>query len=255
MKVLVVTATLGYRDSLKRTIESVKTIGGEDVRHIVIAPEDKIPFIKSLCGFDIECIAEPKGCRGIYAALNLVFYTYGRQYEYLTFINDDDYWLPDYRKIIAYVARHPQTGVVYAKTLYVNEENKVIKKQACSNQFYAFNDLFHEKVLLLTQQTTLIKSNLFFKIGGFDETYKLVADTKFWIQASLLKPAYKYLKLYVSCYTLQENQLSKDGITQEKEHQRLRLEFPPSNMLKRQWALLKYRFYNLNIYIMRFLRK
>lgn len=251
MRLFVVTATLGERDTLSRTIESVRTIGGSSVTHLVVAPEDKVQRIKTIYGSSVECVAEPKNSKGFYGALNHCFYTYGCGYDYFTFINDDDYWLPDFAKLIRLVEEHPDLDMVYAKTLYVDENNNVIKRQACSNQFYRFNDLFHENVILLTQQTTLVKKDFFFKVGGFDDSYKLIADTKFWIQASLMKPKFRYIKSFVSCYTLQESQLSKDKAFQEKEHERLRDEYPSCSVFRRRLFLIAYRIYNLNVYFKR----
>lgn len=37
-KILVITATLGDRDTLSRTIDSVKQIGGNLVRHVIVRP-------------------------------------------------------------------------------------------------------------------------------------------------------------------------------------------------------------------------
>ena len=250
MKILVVTATLGERTSLSRAIESVERHGGCKVRHIIVAPASRLNEIKKCYGDDLDYMAEPENKRGIYAALNAAFFTYGRQYDYFAYINDDDYWLPEFENLIK-IAEKKEYDVVYAKTLYVDKEGKVLKKQACSCQFNRFNDLFHENVILLTQQTALVKRDLFFKVGGFDDTYKLVADTKFWIQASLLHPSYKFVKRYVYCYTLQPGQLSKDSKTQSVEHGRLRKEYPSKNVLRRKLALLRYRLCNFDIYIER----
>lgn len=251
MRILVVTATLGTRPSLGRTIESVRLHGGNSVKHMIVAPAARIQEIKSRYGKDLECIAEPADKKGVYPALNLAFNEYGRKYDYLTYINDDDYWLPEFAELIAVATNNPELDLVYGKTLYVNESNQVIKRQACSAQFHRFNELFHEGVILLTQQTTLVRSGLFFKIGGFDESYRLVADTKFWIQASLLKPKHKFIRKYVSCYMLQPGQLSKDRQTQAAEHERLAAEFPCANAMARKAALLSYRLRNLNIYASR----
>ena len=88
-KILVITPTLGNRNTLAKTIESVREIGGDMVKHIIVAPEQQISFIKETFG-DIECLPELEGKKGIYAALNHGFRTYGKEFEYLTFINDDD---------------------------------------------------------------------------------------------------------------------------------------------------------------------
>lgn len=98
-KILVLTATLGNRTTLKKTIESVRRIGGDVVKHVIVCPKSSIEYLRETYG-DIECLAEPSEKKGIYAALNHGFNTYGRDYQYLTFINDDDYWLDDFRLLI-----------------------------------------------------------------------------------------------------------------------------------------------------------
>lgn len=246
-KILVLTPTLGHRESLLRTIESVRKIGQEYVKHIIVCPKKMIPRLISLSE-GIECLPEPEGCKGIYTALNHGFYTYGKDYEYLTFINDDDYWLPNYKRLIDTVNRDDSLDMVYAKTMYVNAEGKEIGKQASSRQFYHFLELCQRGIILLSQQSTLVRSSLFFDIGGFDDSYKLVADTKFWIQLSLLKPHFRYLNVHASCYTLQKDQLSDDRIAQRAEHQRMLDEFPVPSKMCISMNEFRYRFLNLNIY-------
>lgn len=248
-KILVITATLGNRSSLARTIESVRSINKGNIKHVVVAPSKKIAEIEAQ--YNIECLPEPEGKKGIYSALNHGFYTYAKDYDYITFINDDDYWLPSFNKMIEVLDKDPSIDFIYSKTLYVNESNQVFRKQSCSNQFYSFLDLFHRGIILFTQQTTLLRSGLFFKIGGFDESYKLVADTKFWIQLSLLKPKYKYLNDFTSCYTIQKNQLSNDKTIQNQEHRRLGKEFPIKGYLKKRIVEFEYRLININNYIQR----
>ena len=177
-KILVITPTLGNRNTLAKTIESVREIGGDMVKHIIVVPEQQISFIKETFG-DIECLPELEGKKGIYAALNHGFRTYGKDYEFLTFINDDDYWLPNFKLLINTIEEG--YDFVYGKVNYILEnKNGVSKPMACSNQFKDFIPLLHSKVVLFTQQATLIKSKLYFQLGGFSEEFKLVSDTKFW---------------------------------------------------------------------------
>lgn len=251
-KILVLTPTLGNRQSLGRTINSVRQVGGDKVKHVIVCPEQVIPKLKQLYG-DIDCLPEPQGKKGIYSALNYGFYTYGKDFDYLTFINDDDFWLPGFSKLIDTINQDNSLELVYSKTMFVNEEGSVIGKQTSSVQFYHFLELCHNGIILLTQQSTLVKSKLFFDIGGFDETYKLIADTKFWVQLSLQRPKFKYIKNFSSCYTLQKDQLSKDKVTQRTEHQRLLNEFPIKNSLYSKMIALKYRLSNLTIYLKRYL--
>lgn len=250
-KILVITATLGNRSSLARTIESVRNVNTGNIKHVVVAPVKKITEIKAQ--YNIECLPEPEGEKGIYAALNHGFYTYAKDYDYITFINDDDYWLPSFHKMIDILDKNPSIDFIYSKTLYVNESNQVFRKQSCSNQFYSFLDLFHRGIILCTQQTTLLRSELFFKIGGFDESYKLVADTKFWIELSLLKPKYKYLNDFTTCYTIQDGQLSSDKTIQNREHCKLKKEYPAKENIRMRMVEFKYRLINITNYIQRLL--
>lgn len=248
-KILVITATLGDRSSLSRTIESVRNINAGNISHVIVAPESRISEIEGK--YKIKCIPEPKGKKGIYAALNYGFYTYAKDYDYITFINDDDYWLPSFGKMIDILNKDSSIDFIYSKTLYVDENNRVFRKQSCSNQFYSFLNLFHRDIILFTQQTTLLRSELFFKIGGFDESYKLIADTKFWIELSLLKPNYRYFDDFTACYTIQDNQLSSDKTVQGKEHYRLKKEYPVKDNIGMRIAEFKYRLINIRNYIQR----
>ena len=248
-KILVITPTLGNRNTLAKTIESVRTIGGSLVKHIIVAPERQIPFIKETFG-DIECLLEQEGKKGIYAALNHGFKTYGRDYDYLTFINDDDYWLPDFKLLINTIEEG--YDFVYGKVNYILEnKNGVFKPMACSNQFKDFIPLLHSKVVLFTQQATLIKSKLYFQLGGFSEEFKLVSDTKFWGDLSLLDIKYKYIPKPCAAYVIQEGQLSSNKELQRREKNIMIQSFPRVSRSKKYIALLRFRFNNLFVYVQR----
>lgn len=121
--------------------------------------------------------------------------------------------------------------------------------------FKKFIPLLNSNIILLTQQATLIKSSLFFQIGGFDENYKLVADTKFWAILSLKDINYKYINKCCAAYTLQEGQLSADTSTQSKEHLKLIKELPQFS----KWEITKnkiiFRLNNLSTYINRLIKQ
>ncbi len=250
-QILVVTATLGDRVTLQRTIDSVRSIGGTDVKHILIAPREKIPIIQSIYD-DVTCIPEPEGKKGIYSALNYAFQTYGREYRYLTFINDDDYWLPSFRRLIDIMLGDNSLDLIYGRTAYINQNGIKIGSQTSSGRLHSFVSLLRKGIVLFTQQATLIKSDLYFQIGGFDEHYKLVADSKFWAQASLLNIKFKYLNCECAAYMFQDGQLSSDKETQKREHEHLLKEF---NYIKANKAeTLLFRIINIPIYFKRFFK-
>lgn len=249
--ILVITPTLGDRISLQRTIESVHIIGGNDVKHIIIAPKNRIKALQEKYPY-ITFISEPEGKKGIYAALNYGFNKYGHEYEYMTFINDDDYWLPNFRKLINMV-KEGHFDFVYGRTKYVDFQNKFLGEQTSSGNFSDFIPLLHSNIVLLTQQATILRSEWYFKLKGFDESYKLVADSKFWAQLSLEKIKFKYLKCCCAAYTIQSGQLSSDQKTQLTENKRLLNEFSVISLSKVKIARYKFRLSNIIIYAKRIL--
>jgi glycosyltransferase involved in cell wall biosynthesis len=247
-KILVITATLGNRPSLRETVESVKQIGGEDVKHIIVAPQARIEALSKEYG--VECLAELPDKKGIYAALNHGFRTFGHDYKYMTFINDDDHWLPDYRKLIDTILQDHSLDLVYGRTRYVNDGGQTIGTQTCSGRFRSFVSLFKQGIIMLTQQATIIKSDVYFRIGGFDESYKLVADTKFWIQLSQQPQLrFRYINKECAAYMIQEGQLSSDKSTQSAEDGRLRDEV--ANVRSSALDAYLFRLSNAPIYLRR----
>jgi glycosyltransferase involved in cell wall biosynthesis len=251
-QILVITATLGIRETLDKTIESVRKVGGEDVRHVLVCPSNKIGILKNKYN-NIECIAEPEGNKGIYGAINYGFKQFENQYPYITYINDDDYWMPAYRKIIDAVLKDSTIDFVYGRVLYIDEMGNIVGKQACSSNFRDFIPLLQYNIILMTQQASLIRSNLFFECGGYDERYKIVADTKLWALLSRLPIKYKYVNDYCATYMIQDGQISADEELKAKEHDRLRDDLIMAGR-KDVWALFKFRLLNIFVYLERFMK-
>lgn len=252
-KILVITPTLGNRDSLSKTIESVRKIGGDLVKHIIVAPKSQISSLKNKYD-NIECLPELDGKKGIYSALNHGFKTFGKDYEYITFINDDDYWLPDFKLLINSIEEG--YDFVYGKVNYILEnKNGITKPMASSGQFKDFIPLLYHNIILFTQQATLIKSKLYFEMGGFSEDFKLVSDTKFWADLSLLNIKYKYIPKPCAAYIHQYENLSTiNKELQKLEHVKLLELMPKCSLLKKYLAVLKFRLINSPVYISRYLK-
>lgn len=251
---LVVTATLGDRSSLKRTIDSVKENGGERVKHILICPKDRKEELKSQ--YKIDIIQEPEDTKGIYGALNYAIKKHAKEYKYVTFINDDDYWLSGFEELFNILDKHDDIDIVYGRTLFVNENNKILGEQTCSRRYKSFKSLLTQKIVLFTQQATLMKSKVFIDLGGFDESYKLIADTKFWITAIDTEAKIHYKNTLAAAYTIQEGQLSSDKTTQEKERKRLLDEkmFDSVSFASGVFEKLLFRLTNSYIYIKNYLK-
>lgn len=245
-KVLVVTPTLGTRSSLWHTIQSVRLHGGGKVKHVVVCPSEKKSYISKT--YDVDCIAEPIGCKGVFDAVNYVFYLLGKQYEYITYINDDDYWLPDF-SILLELIEHTKVDLVYGKVVYERNGKRI--RMACSDRFSDFVPLLKCGIVLFTQQATLLRSSVFFAVGGFDVTYKLVADTKLWSVLSLQNISYSYVEKECAVYTYQEGQLSSNKELQKREHILLNAQLPNYASLNMLLATARFRIHNLPVYMKR----
>lgn len=249
IKILVVTATLGKRESLNKTISSVKSIKYDNIKHIIITPEECIKDISNK--YDIECIPEDKRRKGIYGALNHAFFTLAKDYDYITFLNDDDYWLPNFKLII----ERAQEGYdfIYGKVNFILEkDNNKISPMACSNQFKDFIPLLHNNIVLLTQQATLIKTELFFKLNGFNENYKLVSDTLFWAQLSMLKIKFSYIPKACAAYLIQEGQLSSNKELQKMETLSILRSLPQCSKYSIIKASIIFRIKNIKVYLKKY---
>ncbi len=248
--ILVLTPTLGSRKSLEKTIASVKSVGAERVKHIIITPQKEVNNLKTKFP-ELEVLAEPDNLKGIYPALNYGFNKYGRDYKYLTFINDDDYWLPDFKKLFNELDIDKALDFVYGKICFIDENETIIKQQASSDQFYSFLSLFCSHIVLFTQQATLLRSELFFQIGGFSEDFKLVSDSKLWIDLSLLKPRFKYISTVCAAYMIQESQLSSNKLLQVQEEIKLLEMYQQINFWRRISDKIIFRLTNVVLYLQR----
>ena len=251
-KILVITATLGDRITLKKTVDSVKSISGNRIDHILIAPLSKVESLQ-LKFPDLKILPEPENYKGIYPALNYGLLKFAKDYEYLTFINDDDFWLKDYQKLIDILDTQNDVDVVYGKVIYFNNEGSPIFKQASSYRYKAFTKLLAHDVVLFTQQATLMRSSVFIKLKGFDDSYKLVGDSDFWIRAIRSNYNFKFVNSFCAGYMIQEWQLTSDRNQSQKEHEILNNRYSINKSIASRFELILYRLLNAPLYATRIL--
>jgi GT2 family glycosyltransferase len=247
---LVITATLGTRESLNRTLSSVRNIGGDRVKHVLVTTKTRYQALKEKYP-ELDVIIEPDGCAGIFGALNYAFKEEGKKYKYITFINDDDFWLNDFKFLFEKMDSSIDIDVVYGRVKFVNVFSKDIGVQTSSSRYKVFKKLLVNNVILFTQQATLMRSNVFFRVGGFDERYKLIADTKFWLKAIDCKLNFCYVNKICSGYTIHLDQLSSNKNLQEEEHVNLINEYSITESMSTTIELFLFRISNLHIYLNR----
>jgi hypothetical protein len=145
--------------------------------------------------------------------------------------------------------------VVYGRVNFVDVNGNVTGEQASSPRYKDFGNLLYREVILFTQQATLTKSELFLKLGGFDENFKLISDTKFWLEAVQSKARFKYVNRICAAYTMQAGQLSANKKLQREEHEQLVLTNEIANPFLVMLDVLLFRLWNIKIYLRRYKNK
>ena len=207
-KILIVTPTLGTRQTLLETCKSVRDIGGDKVEHIVACPGKAINAVMGMVN-GAEVVEEGKG-KGVYAPVNHVLKMKAPHHEWVGYINDDDYWLPDMKRLIDSVSENSTSDVFYGRVLYINEQGDPLIVGSSSNRFESVPILAARGIFAIPQPATLIRSDLYLRLGGFDETLRLLADTDFWIRAIMGGAHCRFIDKVCATYRLQPGQLSGD---------------------------------------------
>ena len=243
---VIVTPTLGDRPSLARTVETIASIGGDRVTHVLVCPQscaDKLQLQFPKC----QVLCEPKKT-GVYGAVNYGLRNSIGGCQYLSYINDDDYWLPSYKNLFSILDRSPNIDLAYGRVNYVDEKDKLIFESTSSGNYKSFKSLIGRDVVLFTQQAVLMRSNVFEALNGFDESYRLVADTEFWIRA--VESTFKMAFHDATCaaYMIQSGQLSGDLQLSSKETQRIKETHKITDDWRALASLIRFRIRNVPTY-------
>ena len=100
--------------------------------------------------------------------------------EYITFVDDDDYWKPNYLlNMKSLIEAHPQTDVFYSAGFVRGLDDKeTVRYQNSESQTYV--DLLKENFIL--SPGVIIRRSLFNKVGGFDLNLPSSQDWDLWVR-------------------------------------------------------------------------
>jgi hypothetical protein len=247
--ILVVTPTLGTRESLKVTSDSIKKCFPERVHHIVTGPKSLKEKILLLAPGS-EFVPEVRN-EGVYTAINDIFKTRASEYKYIAYINDDDYWLPGYRHLIKILDDNSSIDLAYGRTLWVNESGETLSNVAHFPFGKCFVRLIAHGIPIFTQQAVLMRSKLYFRLGGFNESYKLVSDTDFWARAVISEAKIMSTNTLCACYSKHPDQLSNNYSLVHTEHFQMLQNLRIKKHLFSLISVLLFKLYNIFTYFSR----
>lgn len=112
--------------------------------------------------------------------------------EWIALLDADDYWLEFHLENLAYLTRvYPQCGVVAANFYCEYPDgkrvvaNRLAKDKESSIQRY-FEFVATGKGALIHSSSCAVRKDLWVKVGGFREGYRLAEDADFWARLCLL---------------------------------------------------------------------
>jgi glycosyltransferase involved in cell wall biosynthesis len=204
VKISVVTINYNNAGSLKETIDSVVNQSYRNIEYIVIdggSSDDSKEIIEQYTDRIAYWISEPD--RGIFNAMNKgIKISTG---DYLLFINSGDMLIDD-SVIKDFVDNGLDKDLIYGDLLFVKGE---AKREWCPKEELTFDVFFRESI---PHPSTLIKRELFDKIGLYNENHNIVSDWEFFMLAlGRHNCTYKKFKRLVAVF-------NEDGISSRSDN-------------------------------------
>lgn len=134
--------------------------------------------------------------------------------DFVTFLDADDYWYPDFLETMHYYCTHFPEQKVFAAAIEIETSKKTfpatysIKKTGDFEIVNYFRASTKESVILTSG--TVFNKSIFKNTGVFDPNIKSGQDTDLWIRIGIVYPVLFIWKILVR-YTHDENSLSKNS--------------------------------------------
>lgn len=180
MKLSIVTVNRNNADGLRATLESTfaAQTGFDDWEQIVV---DGASTDGSFAAVDPHrgdsrlgwCVSEPD--TGIYNAMNKgAAHARG---DYLLFLNSGDTLLPD---VLAKVfGLSPDADILYGDLAILKKDGEIVKRYPAPRDIHDWHFLYES----LPHPATFISRRRFETLGGYDESFRIVSDAKFFLEA------------------------------------------------------------------------
>ena len=195
MTLSIITVNLNNLEGLKRTYDSVVSQTFTDYEWLVIdggSTDGSREFIEQHQDNFAYWCSEPD--KGIYNAMNKGIVR--AKGEYLNFMNSGDCFACD--KTLGGVFDKERTeDILYGYVMIGNINGKVFLPETMKEKRYWYD--FY--MFALPHQGTFIRRKRFEDVGLYDENYKVVSDTKWFIEAILFhKVTYRFIPKKIAVF-------------------------------------------------------
>lgn len=251
-RILVVTPTLGESVFLDKTMDSVAT-QPLDIMHVISAPAKKQRALQ--VRFPRARVVIDNGKEGgIYGAINAALTQTTGEWDWFTYINDDDVLLPGFSEVFY---RHLKSAapepVIYGDVALIDERDRKISLVTTERDPAWIPALLQQGISPLMQQGMLFRRETVRRLQEFDTRYRLCADLDFWLRAYASGEEFRYYPTCVAQFRVRGGQLSGNtALTMREQEEIIGRHLPvPVSRLKKQVARWRYRTCNLPRYMAR----
>lgn len=106
--------------------------------------------------------------------------------EILAWINSDDTYEPEaVAKAVDYLNSHPEVGLVYADTKFINEKDEPIGTFPAAQTSYA---KLRQGYVHIPQQAAFFRASLWKQVAPLDPTFYFAMDYDLWVRLAKLAP-------------------------------------------------------------------
>jgi hypothetical protein len=247
---LVVTPTLGESAFLEQTMASVALLG-LPVQHVLSVPAARVGSLQERYPH-ATVVPDAGRSGGIYGALNAALTQVPTDWEWFTYINDDDLLLPGFAQVVRWHIDSPNPEpVTYGNVELVDEAGTHIGLVTVERNPGWIPALLQEGISPVMQQGMLFHRDCVTRLGGFDTRYRLCADLDFWLRARGAGERFRYYPVEVAQFRLRRGQLSGNTARTILEQDSIvRRHFPDQlPAWRRHVACWRYRWHNLPRYL------
>jgi hypothetical protein len=249
---LVVTPTLGDSEFLDNSIQAVRDLPLR-MTHVISCPSGKV---LELQGRFPHCVVVPDAGRegAIYGALNAALDQAPKDWDWFTYINDDDELTPGFAQMATqHLLQADVEPVTYGDVRVIGEDGAPISLITTERTPRYIAPLLQQGISPLNQQGMLFRADVVRELKGFDTRYKLCADLDFWLRAYAAGHSFRHYPLEVGKFRIRDGQLSGNvELTVREQKEIVARALPvPSSRLMLQWARWRYRALNLPRYLER----
>lgn len=219
MKLSIITINFNDREGLEKTIQSVINQTYKDFEYIVIdgaSTDGSVDVIKKYSAQLTLWVSEPD--TGIYNAMNKG--TRFAQGEYCLYLNSGDFLAAD--DVLEKAFSHNfSEDIVSCNCLDFDEKHEWLKVPPRNVSLFTFMGGS------LPHPTSFIKRELLNRLGGYNESYRIMSDWCFFLDAIVVQNcSYRTLNVLLSKFNCYGISSTSSIIETEKSREYLRDKFP-----------------------------